>query len=611
MFSDLYLLLKDAQAQDRAHRIGQTRDVHIYRLVTSSSIEENILVKAKQKQQLDFLVMDEGKFHAAPDSTNESDMDEDQSNSFDVTSKGGLRNILGISDERENEEEGLESKELPEENVESAMAAFEDEDDVLAMKGAQQEAKQELEEFDDNIQIVKNDEGSQESQDESQDETVPATKKGTSPDPEVASQEDQAEDLEKEFAAWQSQVGIDRASIDASLNPVERYALRYKEDIDPFYSMWYLSEQQRIQELESSQEEWDIEEIETLKAEEELYAIENGDLLATMPEPVDLLRQRDLYFREKSRLNANKKRRRLTGQNWKVEIDGKSKLPFYYNIDTGEATWFKPQVIVELEEYENASRLFWNAMPTKPLLRIMEYLIPYPERMVCAQTCTQWRRAAQDISFVRHVYPVEMGALTMDPDKMHAYHYRTISEALRDALPGDNIELGDGHYWINEDVLDFHVPVKLIGDEKDPSHVVIELSGELRWSGSGGYIEGVTFRRPRMNDKSDTKPMLLVQTNGKLSINHGAFEGAREKVSEGIEEEVSGCGIEVHGKLDLQDVVVTKSNGHGIVCSEYAELNMSHCRVVGNAGQAIRAMNQGKQKITEQECEFRENGSTD
>ncbi|CAN0437795.1 unnamed protein product, partial [Hapterophycus canaliculatus] len=41
--------------QDRAHRIGQTREVHIYRLVTSSSIEENILKKAQQKRHLDFL----------------------------------------------------------------------------------------------------------------------------------------------------------------------------------------------------------------------------------------------------------------------------------------------------------------------------------------------------------------------------------------------------------------------------------------------------------------------------------------------------------------------------------------------------------------------------
>lgn len=44
-----------ARLQDRAHRIGQTREVHIYRLVTSSSIEENILKKAQQKRHLDFL----------------------------------------------------------------------------------------------------------------------------------------------------------------------------------------------------------------------------------------------------------------------------------------------------------------------------------------------------------------------------------------------------------------------------------------------------------------------------------------------------------------------------------------------------------------------------
>lgn len=47
----------DAQAQDRAHRIGQTREVHIYRFVTEASIEESILRKAQQKRDLDNMVV--------------------------------------------------------------------------------------------------------------------------------------------------------------------------------------------------------------------------------------------------------------------------------------------------------------------------------------------------------------------------------------------------------------------------------------------------------------------------------------------------------------------------------------------------------------------------
>eukprot|EP01028_Stygiella_incarcerata_P003549 TRINITY_DN1726_c0_g1_i2.p1 TRINITY_DN1726_c0_g1~~TRINITY_DN1726_c0_g1_i2.p1 ORF type:complete len:1754 (+),score=553.98 TRINITY_DN1726_c0_g1_i2:303-5564(+) len=47
----------DAQAQDRCHRIGQTRDVHIYRLVSESTVEENIIRRAKKKQELSDIVM--------------------------------------------------------------------------------------------------------------------------------------------------------------------------------------------------------------------------------------------------------------------------------------------------------------------------------------------------------------------------------------------------------------------------------------------------------------------------------------------------------------------------------------------------------------------------
>lgn len=52
----------DAQAQDRCHRIGQTRDVHVYRLVTAATVEENILRKAEQKRALNHLAIDDGHF---------------------------------------------------------------------------------------------------------------------------------------------------------------------------------------------------------------------------------------------------------------------------------------------------------------------------------------------------------------------------------------------------------------------------------------------------------------------------------------------------------------------------------------------------------------------
>ncbi|KAI8578637.1 hypothetical protein K450DRAFT_245833 [Umbelopsis ramanniana AG] len=52
----------DKQCQDRTHRIGQTRDVHIYRFVTEFTIEENIFKKANQKRMLDNVVIQEGDF---------------------------------------------------------------------------------------------------------------------------------------------------------------------------------------------------------------------------------------------------------------------------------------------------------------------------------------------------------------------------------------------------------------------------------------------------------------------------------------------------------------------------------------------------------------------
>lgn len=47
------------------HRIGQTRDVHIYRLISELTVEENILRKANQKRFLSDVAIEGGRFTTA------------------------------------------------------------------------------------------------------------------------------------------------------------------------------------------------------------------------------------------------------------------------------------------------------------------------------------------------------------------------------------------------------------------------------------------------------------------------------------------------------------------------------------------------------------------
>ncbi|KAF9580671.1 putative DNA helicase ino80, partial [Lunasporangiospora selenospora] len=52
----------DQQAMDRAHRLGQTRQVTVYRLITRGTIEERILTRAKQKDEIQKVVISGGEF---------------------------------------------------------------------------------------------------------------------------------------------------------------------------------------------------------------------------------------------------------------------------------------------------------------------------------------------------------------------------------------------------------------------------------------------------------------------------------------------------------------------------------------------------------------------
>ena len=49
------------QAQDRAHRIGQKREVQVFRFVTEHTIEEKVVERAQQKLKLDAMVVQQGR----------------------------------------------------------------------------------------------------------------------------------------------------------------------------------------------------------------------------------------------------------------------------------------------------------------------------------------------------------------------------------------------------------------------------------------------------------------------------------------------------------------------------------------------------------------------
>ncbi|KAG7229909.1 hypothetical protein INR49_009627 [Caranx melampygus] len=70
----------DLQAQDRCHRIGQTKPVLVYRLITANTIDQKILERASAKRKLEQMVIHKNKFKGGKAELNEGksciDLDE-------------------------------------------------------------------------------------------------------------------------------------------------------------------------------------------------------------------------------------------------------------------------------------------------------------------------------------------------------------------------------------------------------------------------------------------------------------------------------------------------------------------------------------------------------
>lgn len=232
----------------------------------------------------------------------------------------------------------------------------------------------------------------------------------------------------------------------------------------------------------------------------------------------------------------------------------------------------------------------------KALTLIMGYLFPFPDRHRCSAVCRHWKFAATDIRFVIHVYPVEMGALAnKDPSKRHYNHFANIEDALVTALPGDTIELGDGHYWVNGPGIVIDKPLRFVGDENNPANVVIEMSGSVKWTAKGGWIEGITFRRPKMSSGKDLPyfSMLELRDSGKIDMIHSVFDNDG---STGPVGRISGSG----NKGSWSNVVFRNGGSVGLHIDggQKVQVALDGCIIKGSRGDALIATNKAKFKLT-------------
>lgn len=216
----------DAQAQDRCHRIGQTRDVHIYRLISERTVEENILKKANQKRMLGDMAIEGGNFTTAYFRQQtirdlfEMPIEEGTKKEVDCSSRSSLQ----------DEDDGAPSRQS--QILEQALCKAEDEEDIRAATQAKAEQVAELAEFNENIPLDADD---------------------------CAGREE-----EEEMSKAEQEI----ASLVEQLTPIERYAMNFLES-----SMEDISKE----ELKQAEEQVEAARKDLDQAKEEIFQLPADD----------------------------------------------------------------------------------------------------------------------------------------------------------------------------------------------------------------------------------------------------------------------------------------------------------------------------------------------
>lgn len=265
----------DAQAQDRCHRIGQTRDVHIYRLISERTIEENILKKANQKRMLGDIAIEGGNFTTAFfKETTLKDLFTIEPSSEAVNTQPSITKTEPI-DEVVTEESQKEPETTAEVGrtktgggkvsqslLEQALFKAEDEQDACAATRAKAEEAAELAEF---------------------DEGIPLSEDG---------KEEEQSKVEEELSALESQ-----------MTAVERYAIRFLESSGAYITLEQIKAAK--DEVEMAKKDWELGHLQALKKEEEKRVAEEEDeILYTYTREESLQVKKNKSKSRRSKLNS-------------------------------------------------------------------------------------------------------------------------------------------------------------------------------------------------------------------------------------------------------------------------------------------------------------------